>query len=473
MGASIWDPSVIDSAPDADSISYTFATGAITRPVAERLRDRMYITDWDGANWDQRLDNALAYSYLNGNKAIHLPSIGTDYIFSEPHIITQGVMLWGDDSQGSSTNYGTVLQYDGVGDFLTWDGSGIAFRGTGGGLANVLILKSVVAGGDCIKVVCTDDNHRPGEMWFERILAYAKDNASSLWSRGLHVDGTLCNTPGARGVRHLHMLNCRFAETSVANECILLNQVTHFFASQLSTDLGNGVDGNITIKGINDGIHMSCVEIGGRIIINTRDVNNATDNLTIQGMVINGVLNNDDTVAGVVDIARSTSGAQVSGNYSRNLKVRSNVDADFQLRNSAATANNTGDGTSYTVAWTSEEYDSGSNVVPPVTAFTCQCAGTYYFTTSVLLENLGALHTSADFSLNQAGSVTRVNAIQLNPGAIRNASNRASVSISGYFQLAVADTVSVKITVAGSTKTVGIYGAAGTSFTSFAGKYLG
>ncbi len=126
MGASIWDPSVIDSAPDADSLTYTFATGAITRPVAERLRDRMYITDWDGANWDQRLDNALAYSYLNGNKAIHLPSIGTDYIFSDPHIITQGVMLWGDDSQGSSTNYGTVLQYDGVGDFLTWDGSATA-----------------------------------------------------------------------------------------------------------------------------------------------------------------------------------------------------------------------------------------------------------------------------------------------------------------------------------------------------------
>lgn len=473
MAASIWNPGIPGSVVDADSLTYQFAPTALVRPVAERLQDRMYITDWDGADWDQKLENALVYSYANGNKAIHIPSIGTDYIFYDPHIITQGVMIWGDDSQGSSTNYGTVLQYAGSGDFLTWDGSGIAFRGTGGGLANVLILKSVIPGGDCIKVVCTDDDHRPGEMWFERILAYAKDNASSLWSRGLHVDGTLCNTPGARGVRHLHMINCRFAETSVPNECILLNQVTHFFASQLSTDVGNGVDGNVTIKGINDGIHIDGAEIGGNITINTRDASNTTDNISIQGMVINGVINNDNTVAGTLDIARSTSGAQVSVNYSRNLKIRSNVDADFQLRNSAVTANLTGDGTSYTVIWTSEEYDSGSNVVPPVSAFTCQCAGTYYFTATILLDVLGALHTSADFSLNQAGSVARVNAIQLNPGVIRNASNRTSVTISGYFQLAVADTVSVKITVAGSTKTVGIYGAAGTSFSFFAGKYLG
>ena len=473
MGASIWDPAAPATATDADSLTYTFATGAITRPVAERLRDRMYITDWDGANWDQRLDNALAYSYLNGNKAIHLPSIGTDYIFSDPHIITQGVMLWGDDSQGSSTNYGTVLQYDGVGDFLTWDGSGIAFRGTGGGLANVLILKSVVGGGDCIKVVCTDDNHRPGEMWFERILAYARDNASSLWGRGLHVDGTLCNTPGARGVRHLHMLNCRFAETSVANECILLNQVTHFFADQLSTDVGNGVDGNVTIKGINDGIHIDGAEIGGNITIHARDVNNTTDNLSIEGMVINGVINNDDTVAGTLDIARSTSGAQVSVNYSRNLKIRSNVDADFQLRNSAATANNTGDGTIYTIPWLLEEYDSGNNIAPPVTGFTCQCAGTYHFDSTILLENIGAAHTAAEITIAQTGSVTRSKATQVNIGAIRNNSNRASMSVSGEFQLAAGDVVSVKISVSNSTKTVGLFGAAGTSYTSFSGKYLG
>ena len=299
--------------------------------------------------------------------------------------------------------------------------------------------------------------------------------SQGLWGRGLNVDGTATNTPGARGVRHLHMRKCRFAEVTTPGEAIVLNQVSHFHAQGLTTDVGNGVSAGVTIKGINDGIDIAGFEFGGALTIVANDASNQTNNLNIMGSMASAFTNNDTQVNGTAALAFSDSALLALINKSKSLKISSNINPSFMLRRSSAHPNPvTGDGAQLQVQWETEEFDKGNNISAGTpTTFTCLCAGTYTFEAGATLSGITAPNVDAYLQIAQAGSVTRSLIHQVNPYAIQVA-GFASLTMAGTLELAYGDTVIVKTRVAGTAaNSVGVYGSAGTIYSWFSGKYHG
>lgn len=411
---------------------------------------------------------AYAHCAAHGNKTLKVKN-GT-YQLTGAWTIGGGVMVEGEGSAGSNGSYGTTLRHFGSTDCVVFDGNGVDFAGTGGGFKNFLLLQCTSAGGTALKIICTSDNDRPGEMVVENVLAYAEDNASSLWAHGLVVDGSACNTPGARGVRHLHMRKCRFAETSTAGQCMVLNQVTHFYAQGLATDVGNGVDGDVLIKGINDGINIHGFEFGGAVVIQANDATNATNNVNISGSLASSFTCNDDQTNGTADLVFSQSGGFVLLNKSSSLKFTSNINPSFLLRLAAPVTGQTGDGTNYSIAWDTEVYDQGNNVSAGVNSFTCYCAGTYQFDLGVMLDDVAVGHTRADLSLTQTGSSSLAYVNTFNPYAIQVGGNVTS-ALSCSMKLAYGDVVTAKIAVTGAAKDVDVFGAAGAIYSWLSGSY--
>lgn len=299
--------------------------------------------------------------------------------------------------------------------------------------------------------------------------------SQGLWARGLHVDGTATNTAGARGVRTLQVKRCRFAEVTTANEAILLNQVTHFYAEGIATDVGNGSGAGVTIKGINDGVNIIGFEFGGAITIIANDASNTTNNLNLVGSLASTFTNNDTQCNGVADLVFSDSALLALTNKSKSLKITSNINPSFMLRRSSVHPNPvTGDGTQLQVQWETEEFDKGNNISGGTpTTFTCLCAGSYTFEAGVYLSGLTAPNTDAYLIIAQAGSATRSLIHQVNPYAIAVA-GFASLTLSGTLELAYGDTVIVKTRVAGTAaNSVGVYGTGGTIYSWFSGKYHG
>ena len=415
------------------------------------------------------LNAALSFSYARGNRTIRVRN-GV-YRLNGRARITQGVMIVCEGSQGSNAAYGTVFKHYGTDDCFVWDGSGAAFAGTGGGLMNALILQCAGPGGTAVKVIATGDDNRPGEMTFSNVLAYAESSAASLWSRGLVIDGSACNTPGARGVRHVHMYKCRFAETSTPEQCIVINQVSHFFGRGLISDVGDGADGDMLLKGINDGVFLSALELGGDLRIVANDASNSTNNLRIDGM-LGGFLQVDDAqVNGTADLAMSQTAGYVLLNRSKDLKISSNLTPAFEMVRSAPAADVTGDGTGYSVIWDTENFDAGNNVSTGANTFTCYCAGRYRFDAGVSLAQVGVAHTRADLAITQAGSVARSHAVVTNPAAIAAGGN-ATLTAACVLDLAYGDTVSVTISASNGAKVVDVFGAGGTIYSWFSGAYL-
>ena len=312
------------------------------------------------------------------------------------------------------------------------------------------------------------------------IYNYHSDYVASqgLWGRGLNVDGTATNTPGARGVRHLHMRKCRFAEVTTAGECVLINQVSHFYAQGLATDVGSGVSAGMTIKGINDGINIHGMEIGGAITIVANDASNQTNNLNISGSLASAFTCNDNQLNGTADMVFSDSGGFGLINKAKSFKIRSNINPAFMLKRVTPQPSTpqplTGDGTLMQVQWDAEVFDKGNNFTFPgtPTTFTCVCAGVYSFEASVT-SNVAAANVDATLQIAQAGSVSRALIRQTNPYAVQ-VSGYASLNIAGTFELAYGDTVIVSLRVLGSAaNSVGVYGGAGSIYSWLSGKYHG
>lgn len=409
-------------------------------------------------------------SAANGNKTVHVTNAG--YRINGTVFWRQGIMLNCEGSQGTNQACGTVFMHYNTGDCFVWDGNGTDFRGTGGGLKNCLILQKGGPGGTAVKVLATSDNKRPGEMFFENVLSYSADGASSLWTRGFVADGTAANTPGTRGVRSIHMKKCRFADTSTAGECVVLNQVSHFFADGLQTDVGSGVDGSLRIKGINAGIFINGLRLGGNLAITANDANTATNDIQIDGAVSGTVDNLDTQVNGHINVAMSTSAGYVLLNSSKNLKFTTPINPSFQLTKTSTAANVTGAGATYTVLWETENYDAGNNVTAGANSFTCNCAGRYSFDIGVNLSDVGSAHTRLDLSVNQSGSVSRSYGKVTNPFALQ-AGGYSSATLPITLDMARGDVVNVQVQVSGGAATVDVYGAAGTIYGWFNGNYLG
>ena len=409
---------------------------------------------------------AVDAAYTQYNKTVYVPN--GIYKLTGRITIAQGVMIMCDGSQGSNEAYGTVFKHFSNGSCFRWDGSGAQFTGTGGGLQNCLIVKAdTYSGGNAIEVINQSDTNRCGEMVFHNILAYGL--SSGRWTRGFVFDGTATNTPGGRGVRTVYMSKCRAADVTTAGETVVLNQVTHFYASGLAVDTGSGAAGGITMKGINDGVYLNALGLAGTFTIVANDANNSTTNLDIDGKIGGSFTNNDENVYGTVAVGLPGGLA----NKSKNIAFVLGKKPGAVITLTSTLTNVTGDGTKYKIPFNITQFDSYGNWGG--NQFNVTVAGRYKATLCVGLFDVDATHTRCDLEIARTGiSTPAAWSTVNNPFAMSaptGASRFSSMILETTMECASGDIISPYVTVSNGTKVVDIYGAA-TSYSYIAVEYL-
>lgn len=442
-------------------VSYSMTTGASIN-VLDFGADNTGVADSTAA-----IQAAINSAYTNFNKTVYVPN--GIYKLTNTITITQGVMIMCEGSQGSNEAYGTVFKHYSNNSCFRWDGSGAQYAGTGGGLQNCLIVKAdTYSGGNAIEVVNQSDTNRCGEMVFHNILAYGL--SSGRWARGFVFDGTATNTPGARGVRSVHMTKCRAGDITAAGETVVLNQVTHFYAHGLAVDTGSGAAAGIVMKGINDGVYLNALGLAGTFTIVANDASNSTDNLTIDGKIGGAFTNNDTGVNGTVAVGRP--GGVANKSKTLNMVLGKKPGAFVTITSNLSDV--TGDGTKYKIPFNSTLYDPYGNWGG--NSFTATVAGRYKVTLCVGLYDVDAAHTRCDLEISRVGVSPAISwATVNNPYAMSapsGGSRFSSMMVETTMECASGDIIEPYVTVSNGTKVVDIYGAA-TSYSYIAVEYLG
>jgi len=130
----------------------------------------------------------------------------------------------------------------------------------------------------------------------------------------------------------------------------------------------------------------------------------------------------------------------------------------FLAQTTIATADVTGDGTSYIVIFDSEIFDEDNNYNPLTGIFTVPVSGKYLLSTGVCLEKLTDLHDTGIMTISTTKRPYSFS--RMNYGALRtlNVLESDIITVSGsiFADMDANDTALVKISVSSSTKTVGI-----------------
>jgi len=132
----------------------------------------------------------------------------------------------------------------------------------------------------------------------------------------------------------------------------------------------------------------------------------------------------------------------------------------FSAFKSATTANATGDSTTAVVVFDSAAFNVGAAYNTGTGIFTAPANGLYAFYSAITITNVGPAHNALEIAFT--GSAEDINGITLNPGVCFSPilSDSLSQSLSTVVQMSAGDTMKIDVTASGSTKTIGIYGAA-------------
>jgi hypothetical protein len=433
----------------AENVSYTPAgAGAVGTNAQVKLRESVSVKDF-GAVGDGVADDtaafsaAVTFSEISNARRIIVPS-GV-YKLSSTISMQNGIRFEGENGGGGMSGYGTVILHaTNNANCFEWDGNGPnSAVGVGGGLRNLSIYKAAAnSGGDAIKLLATDDNHRPGEMVFENI--HVGGISSSTWTRAFHADGTACITPGSKGVRSLFFRKFRATGCSQNNQYMYFNQVVTVFG-ELQADQGTGT-GTVGITVAGDSDHFQpAVRISGNLIINDP----TTDGVAyydIRGHVGSSFDNNNEDAQGVVSLSGLTSVT----NASPRLRVLSPKTDRFHAFFIDDVLNVTGDNTLYTVLCSSELFDDNSSYDTGTGKWTVKCAGRYHVTARLASFGFDSTNTRAEYRLhhkNSGGSTLTERANLFNPFPIIDTSGNCYGSVDGVFEMNEGDTMELQFRV--------------------------
>lgn len=143
--------------------------------------------------------------------------------------------------------------------------------------------------------------------------------------------------------------------------------------------------------------------------------------------------------------------------------------ACFSASLSGNATNVTGDGTTYKIAFDTEQFDQGSNFNTSTATFTAPVTGKYIFNGTLAISNIGT-HNDCLLQLTTTG-LSNLQVLRFSPTAVKNSSNQCNFSISQIVNMTANDTAVLNLTVSGSTKTITVIGGtAGGNF--FSGELL-
>jgi hypothetical protein len=414
---------------------------------------------------DDILEDMIAVS-ANASHAAILFAPGK-YRFTTGNIVCgYGIKIMGSGSQGSNEDVGTVFLIDfNTNYFVRWDGSGGAgFLGTGGGFSHLLmVIADGRTPGQIIYEYAIDDDHRPGEMMHTDVLIYGLGTGVSTCP--LEIDGRNANTPGGKGVRTTHFHKVRVASSSTNNKYAWFRQATHVYGD-LQMDTGNGT-GTLGMTIDDDWDHIYLDLRVGNVIVNY--TGSANPSLNLRGSCSSLDINST-AVIGSCPI-KVTTGITSQATL---VRISSHIVDDFTAFVSSTIGNATGDATAYTILFDTESYDANSSYDPSTGIYTVKVAGICDLDWGTVLTSLGAAHTTGELTLDHrdsGGSSRNQISTKYGVGPMRDAANQCGIQNHIKLKVFEGDTLRVVLTVSGSTKTVGVGGAA-TRYSYFSAKTL-
>lgn len=238
-----------------------------------------------------------------------------------------------------------------------------------------------------------------------------------------------------------------------------LRQTNNSTYSILSTDVifvTYGPDSNISF-----GIFTPNISNGSVTLIPWFD--GRLTSITAGTGLSGGTITTSGTIALLSGISLSSSAPAASLIVNSNGFVTSPNNPSFSADLGNSVTNVTGDGTVYTVIFTSPLYNIGSNYNPITGIFTAPATGKYQFYCTVALTNLSSSHTTGD----------GVYLFTTQKSYFFNILNYFACSQSGFLYLtgsaianmASGDTAKIITEISGGTKTIGIADLDSTNFT--------
>lgn len=240
-----------------------------------RVTDVIGIYVDDGSGWRRVTDieaelatgadlgakiNAIDTALGTSPGTIHVASessgstISTAIVLTNAHNLTFGAGRWvftagitakmgsqisGVAEPGNNDDQGTTLEHNFNGDFIVFDGSGTANRGTGGGVRNLRILNTFAAGdlnGNAIRITGTSASQRAGKIKLENILITG-NSATNRWTRAIFCDGAPLT--GTNLILDLDLQNIKVANSGTNSEDARFESCSNVSGDRFRVSSGN------------------------------------------------------------------------------------------------------------------------------------------------------------------------------------------------------------------------------------------
>jgi hypothetical protein len=174
--------------------------------------------------------------------------------------------------------------------------------------------------------------------------------------------------------------------------------------------------------------------------------------------------------SGQLDIEGNGTHGSISTTGATNVVHITDINKPAFLATCNSAQNNvTGDATFYLVQFQNAVYNTSSSYNTGTGVFTAPINGIYYFSAVLGIRSLTALFTQASIFINSTAAGYQVTLGNI--GAMRDTNNQISMVIDATIPMSAGDTASVTISIAGSTKTLGVSGS-GSPWTTWFSGYL-